>query len=183
MINLLPKSEKERLLKEKRKRLALIVNFLILLSLLSFLLSLISVKITISGEVNSLRIIVENTEKNLSNLKEIEKEIQEGNKNILKLKKSLEKKVYFCDILGEISTLLPEKIYLKNVSFNRTFESKKKKYYYLVSLSGVSEDRISLFEFKKNLEKNFQDLNFPPSNWIVPENIEFRLSFQIWPND
>lgn len=184
MINLLPKSEKEKILKEKRKKLIVILNFLILFSLFSFLLSLLIIKVTICGEINSEKVKIEGEKRIFENLKlkEIEKKLKEENINISKISKILTEKIYISEILEKISEILPEGIYLKSVSFTKNLEKKTNRYYWTISVSGFSKDRISLFKLKKNLEKekNFSDLNFPPSNWLVPENISFRFSFKIW---
>lgn len=184
MINLLPQIEKERILKEKKKRLIFIINFLILLSLFSFLLTLLAIEEKIHGEVESQKIILQ-TEKEIFkklNLEEIEKKLKEENANISKVEKILERKIYFTDILKTLTQLLPENVYFKNISLTENFDKNKNKYYYVVSVLGFSKDRVSLFELKKNLEKekSFSNLDFPPSNWITPENIDFRFVFEIW---
>ena len=48
------------------------------------------------------------------------------------------------------------------------------------SLRGFSPDREYLSQFKKNLESNasFKDVNFPPSTWVKPRDIEFSISFK-----
>lgn len=49
-----------------------------------------------------------------------------------------------------------------------------------VELSGFAAERVSLVEFKENLEMcpDFLNVDFPSKNWLMAKDIEFNINFE-----
>lgn len=175
MINLLPPRKKEILIQIEYWKLTLILGILVLVFLISFSLILLSVKTYISGKLGSEKILVEIKEKQLetSEMEDLQKKITAANQNLSKLDSFYQSQANLTKILEEISKTLPSGIYLTSFSYRKDISK--------IELSGFSPEREALFELKKNLEKekNFQEIYFPPSNWIKPIEIDFYATFKI----
>ncbi|RLC35058.1 MAG: hypothetical protein DRZ76_01200 [Candidatus Nealsonbacteria bacterium] len=177
MINLLPPQYKKYLAEEERYRIILILMVVVFLFLISLFLILFSVKIYISGEAQNQKVFVQISENKfeISETKEIEKKVQSINQTLSGLSSFYEKQPYYTDLLERVADILPEKSYftaltLKYLSADEGTE---------VFLRGFSPDREALAEFKSALEKqpDFYELDFPPSNWINPDN--FSVNFKV----
>ncbi len=173
MINLLPLKEKTELLREETKKLIVIIGVVILISLISLILILFSVKSYIWGQAEAAKIILAGAQKEFksSEFQDLQEKITLTNLSFSKLKSFYQQQSYFIETLERISNILPKTIYLYNLSLTKA----------QVSLSGFAPNRETLFEFKRTLEAQpcFQEVYFPPSSWIKPENIDFFVSFKI----
>jgi len=181
MINLLPKSEKEFLQIEETKKLIVILGAVVLGSLICLILILFSVKIYISGQAESQRIILLEAEKEFkqSESQILQEKINWANLTFSQLSSFYQQKLNFTEVLEKISKTLPPGIYLTNLSLNpltgeQDFKAAQ------ISLSGFAPDRETLFEFKKTLESevNFKEIYFPPTNWIKPAEIDFNITLK-----
>lgn len=181
MINLLSPEEKEGLLLEKKKRTAIILWILVLVFLIYLILVLFSIKIYLQSEVEVQKTLLLEGEKEdgRSEFRELQKKIDSTNLTLTKLNSFYQKKIYLTEILEKISGTLPEKTHLTSLS--AVFSSTEEKFGYTVSLSGFAPIRESLFELKKNLEKesDFKEVYFPPANWVKPADIDFFVTFEI----
>ena len=166
MINLLPPSTKENLQKEEKYRLILILGTLVLLFLFSLSLILFAVKIYISGQVESQKILVRDFQ-----AQDAEKEIKLINKKLSNLNSFYENQTSWTRFLERISGTIPEGIYLTTLSLSPP-EAR---------ITGYSPTREVLFNFKKRLEQepDFQKIDLPPSDWAKPKDIDFHLTFEI----
>lgn len=182
MINLLPPENKKELLKEEQYKIVLILGIFILFFLVSFSLILFSIKIYVSGQLEVEKEFVEQSRKEMefSEIERLEKEIGSLNEDILELELFYQNQISLTEILEEISFVLPSGVYLKTISIN---PSKEKDSKFLVSLSGFSSTRELLSEFKTNLEEKKElfkgKIDFPPSTWTKPVDIDFSLNFKI----
>lgn len=180
MINLLPSQYKKELLEERNYRLVLILGILVLLSFVSLALILFSIKIYISGQVEYQKIILSEAEREFkqSETQNLQEKIALTNLTFSKLNSFYQENLYFTKTLERISKTLPSGTYLTNLSFTPLA---REEFQVQISLSGFSPSREILFEFKKNLEteKDFQEIYFPPTNWIRPTDINFSLTFKI----
>ena len=109
-------------------------------------------------------------------IKDIQSEISKANELLGKVNVFYSKKPYFEDIISRISEAIPSGIYVNNISMVAIKEGGFK-----FSLAGLAVSRDTLFEFKSNLEKDsyFVNIDFPTSNWVKPENINFFAGFEI----
>lgn len=171
MINLLPPSEKNNLEIEKKYRLVLILCSITLFFLIALSLILFSLKIHVAGQSESQRIIVTATEKQFQNsqAQKLEADINSINENLVKLDSFYKNQANFTGFLEKISKIVPEGMYLANLSLRQKE----------VSLNGYSPTREILFEFKKRLEEEpaFEDVYFPPASWVTPE--DFTATFKL----
>jgi len=175
MINLLPIQQKEELLLEEKFKLVLILGIIILVLFISLFLILFSIKISILSEVEVQNIYFGEREKELKapQMQELEEKIKSSNLVISKLNSFYQKETDLTSILEEISKIFPEGTYLTSLSFNPSLLQ--------FSLSGFSPDREALLKFKENLEgqEKFEEIYFPPTNWMTPIDINFSVSFKL----
>jgi Tfp pilus assembly protein PilN len=175
MINLLPPQQKEELLEEERYNLVLILGILFLIFLICLILILFSIKISISGQLEAQKILLSQEEERFkgTQTQNLEEKIISSNQILSKLSSFYSRQISLTEVLEKISQSLPSGAYLTNFNFNSENNQ--------VSLSGFSPSREILLEFKKNLEKeeNFQEIYFPPSNWVKPTDIDFVVNFKI----
>ena len=180
MINLLPPGEKEELISENNKKLAMVLGNVIVISLVCLVLVLFSLKFYILGEVNYQKTILDNSEKKYQTpdfllFKQI---IQRYNSILIKVDKFYEKETYFNDALKTILMVqMPNGLSLTSITMDRTKEGDKIR----VNVSGISDSRDNLSIFKNNIEgdKKIENVYFPPEDWIKPRNINFYLTFEI----
>ena len=180
MINLLPSKEKEEILQEENWKLLMILGILLLFFLISLLLILFSVKIFITGEVEVQKILFAEREKEFKNtqMQNLQNNLTAFNKKLSQLDSFYQNQSNFSEILEEISKTLPPGVYLNNLSIA---PQGGKGGGFICNLSGFSPSRQILLVLKDNLEKekNFQEVYFPPANWVKPADINFTISFEI----
>jgi len=179
MLNLLPQKEKEELIQEESFKLILILGILILIFLICLSLILFSIGISIGGQLAIEKALLSQKETEISHLRDLEKEIKNLNLTFSKLNSFYQKNPNFVKILEITSKTLPPGTYL--TSFNFNLPAKDKKYLGEVILNGYSPTREILLEFKKNLEQEelFQEVYFPPANWVEPTDINFTVNFKL----
>lgn len=177
MINLLPPTEKDHLLKENNWKMILILGILFLFFLISFSLTLFAIKFFVSGEMNTQKIIYQEKENQFKNSKIqiLENNINSFNKQFLDLDKFYKTQPNFTIILEKILKSLPPKVNLTNVSFSYVKNEAS------FNVFGFATNRESLLELKDNLNKevSFKEINFPASNWLQPEDINFSVTFKL----
>ena len=171
--NLLPPQTKDELYEEEIKKMIIIFGILILIFLFSFTLILFAINDHISKQIDLKRTVINLEEKNseapeIQNLRE---KIISINRTLSQLDSFYQAQVRLTEIFNKISDILPSQMYLTNFSYQK--ESAQ------VSLSGFSPNREILFEFKKTLENEFPEANFPPQNWIKATDIDFQVNFKI----
>ena len=176
MINLLPESEKEIILQEGNWRLILVLGTLFLLFLMTLSLIFLSININLASELNEEKILAGAEEERLktAEMQDLEERINTLNGNLTRLNSFYGGQSDLTGILEKISETLPPGVYLKNFSYQKSSSQ--------VTLSGFSLTREALVELKANIkkEKDFKDLDFPLSNFLVkPQNIDFYLTFKL----
>ncbi|MCX6765131.1 MAG: hypothetical protein NT148_01155, partial [Candidatus Nealsonbacteria bacterium] len=138
----------------------------------------------IKNDIEISKIKLQSEEKGFEGegIKDIQIKISEANKTLLNVSGFYKKKIYFSDVIDKISKVMPGGIYLNNLSvvFDKG-DDKSNGPFFKFSLSGFVPKRDTLFELKKNLEADsyFQNIDFPTSNWVKPEDINFFISFNI----
>lgn len=192
MINLLPKEDKKTLLVEKNKKITVILCFLLLFFIICLILILFSIKTYISGRIDAKNIFLAESEKQLfqSETRELEDKIKMANNSFGRLDSFYSKNIYFSEVLEKVSAIFPEYFYVTNLSMkldikevndglNNPESIIKTERSVSVSLSGFAPTREELRLFKENLEKSFENILFPYSNWLDKENINFYVTFNI----
>jgi Tfp pilus assembly protein PilN len=171
MINLLPLEEKKFLETEKNWRLIIILGSLILMFLIYLILILSTIKLSMSGNLRSQQIMIDTEEKELKKpeIQDIQEKITSVNQNLSKLKNFYQEQVSLTDIFEKISKTLSPGMYLINLAYQKDASK--------FSLSGSAPNKETLFEFKKNLEKEFKEVSLSNQSWIDPAN--FQVTFKI----
>lgn len=153
----------------------MILGIIILAFLVSFIFILISIKISLSAEIDIQKINFEQKEKELGDpaLREIENKIISANAVFSDLNSFYQEQIDSVFVFDRIFNALPAGIYLKNLSFNSVSSQ--------ISIAGFSPTREILLKLKENLEKetSFSEVYFSPTNWIEPVDIDFSLNFKI----
>ena len=177
MINLLPPEQKEELLLREQKNLILILGILFLSFLISLSLILLSIKISLSGDLEIQKMTLKDREKEISSNRELEEKIKNSNQVLSNLDSFYQSQFNLTQILEKISRLLPSGTYLTNLNLNPLQKEKGIQ----ISLSGFCQNREILLSFKENLEKegSFSEIYFPPENWIKPNDINFIVTFKL----
>jgi len=175
MINLLPPQQKRELLREEKWKLILTLGIIFLLFFLFLSLALFFIKIYILGELENWKTILEIEEKKfkVSEIQDFQKKITLINRNLSGLDSFYQGQADLTKILEKISQILPPGVYLSSLSWQKGTAQ--------LGISGFASLRENLFELKKNLEKekDFEEIYFPPSNWVKPKDIDFYVVFKI----
>jgi len=173
MINLLPPKYKEELKREENFNLLFILEILFLAFSISLTLVLFSIKFHLAGVVEEQKIFYEGKNKEFSQLKSVESELNSINKTLVKVDSFYKEQFELTDFLERISKFLPPGIYLTSFSYE---EGEKK-----INLSGFSSTVKQLLEFKNILEKqsDFKEVVFPTTVWLQLKDIDFNISFKI----
>ncbi len=178
MINLLPPKEEKRIEEERKKKITVILSFLLLFFVVFLGIMLLSLDIYLSKRVRHYREKLEVEESvDRQEVKEIKDEIKEANKELGNLKEHYSRRKDYSSLLEKIDGLLPSNIYLNN--FSAILSETEKGSLIKVSLSGLALKREDLFRLKKKLEGEFEEVSFPPANWVQASDINFSSSFNI----
>jgi len=180
MINLLPPEAKKDLKKEESWKLYLTLCFLVFIFFICFSLILLSVKNFISGESESQRILLKQGESELENPQRhnLQSDLINFNNSFIQINKFYKEQFSSAEILTQISSIVPMGIRFTNLSISRSGEKIDE---VSCNISGFSPNRDTLLNFKEKLEteENFEEINFPPSNWVKPVDINFNINFKI----
>jgi len=182
MINLLPPQEKTNLQKEENWKLTMILGILVLVFLICLFLILFSIKIFISGEIEVQKIIFSQREEEFKNpqMQNLQKNLNSFNRTLSQLDSFYQSQPNLTGILEKFSKTFPTRIYLTNLSLSPRLKDGEERQL-TCDISGYSPTREILLEFKKNLEKEeqFEEVYFPPANWVQSKDINFTVSFKV----
>jgi len=160
----------------------MILGTLVLIFFICFSLILLSIKIFISGEVETQKILVEQKEKELltPQMQTLQQNLTAFNRTLFQLESFYQNQFKTTETLEKISMVFPLGIYLTNLSISP--EAKKGGGWQAnCNISGFSPSREKLLELKENLEKegSFQEVYFPPVSWMKAASINFTASFKL----
>jgi len=179
MINLLPQKQKDELKQEENFKLTLILGIVTLASLICFALILFSIKISIGGQLSYQKIFLEQKKAESSQLQNLEEKMKSLNSILKELNSFYQNEANLVEVSRLISGFLPREVYLTTLHFNKAAGLEKEKYSGEVFLAGFAPSRETLTVFKKNLEKEFKEVYFPPENWVKPTDISFTATFKL----
>lgn len=180
MINLLPQKEKEERSFEQAKKLEIILEAIVLISVVCLILVLLSVDFYILGESVSRKFILKQAESQYKTTDFLKyKNILQGyNKNIAKVDSFYKNEAPIGSAIKKVAEIeRPAGVYFNSLSLNRGENNNRIQ----VSISGNSDTRDNLLIFKRNIEKEdgVSNSNFSPESWINPTAISFNLTFEI----
>ena len=187
MINLLPPLEKAVLNEEKNARLAAVLGIVAVVCLLSMTAILISINVYLQAQAQSQAIIFEEASKQFrgSELRGLEQEITDINRSFTNLKEFYERKPYLiADVLERVNRVVPEAVSLDEISFSVSQPAEQEKSATTTAqifLSGLAVKRSLIFDFKRDLEalSFFNEVYFPPEDWVNPENARFSVKLKM----
>jgi len=169
MINLLPQYWQKKLDDEENVKTIAILGIILVVTLLLFAVMLYLAKVKYSGELKAGEIVIAEKKSQMEMLEvnAAEKSIVDYDSLVLEVDKFYKKKTRVTDVFLKVADALPSGVYL--TSFN--YSSGK------IELRGFAPEREKLVAFKGNLEKekDLSDVNFPSSNWLTAQNIDFMV--------
>ncbi|PJB99243.1 MAG: hypothetical protein CO077_02775 [Candidatus Nealsonbacteria bacterium CG_4_9_14_0_8_um_filter_35_12] len=173
LTNLLPPRNKAELFEEEVKNLIIILGILFFIFLFSFTLILFEIQNYISEQVDSEKITMDLEKKRVedSETQNLRAKIISLNKTLAQLNSFYQEQNKLAEVLNKISEILPPQMYLTNFSYQKELNQ--------VSLSGFSPTKEILYDFNKNLEKEFSNVYFPLQNWVKSTDIDFQATFKI----
>ena len=183
LINLLPPKYKEELRQEENFRLALILGILVLSFFLCFSMLLVSIRIYLAGEINAQKVVVEAQRKEGEELRL--QEIRKLNEEVKGASSFYEKRIVVSDIVERISSALPANVRLSSLLYAPSAQTAKgdspTASRAKIGLAGFAPRTEDLLEIRTNLEQDslFKNFQFPPSNWVRAENINFSFDFEL----
>jgi Tfp pilus assembly protein PilN len=183
MINLLSPQSKEDLLREEHFKIILILGIIAVAFLICLVLNIFYIKIHLSGQIEEQKFFLEAEEKKfqVSGTQKIESEILSLNKELKNLEYFYKKKFSVTSVIEKIFNTLPAGLYLERLNYSPLQQTSKENNLAQISLSGFSPTREDLIKFRENLENEeiFNEVNFPPSNWVEPIDIKFSVTFKL----
>lgn len=183
MINLLPPQYKKELKGEEWFRLVLILGLLILLFFVCLSLSLLSIRVYVSGEIQTQQILVESQSKEGGALHR--ERIQEVNAIMAGISSLYAKRLSFVDILERISGALPSSAHLTAFTYTPLAKSGENNGENAakaqITLAGFAPRVEDLLEFRSKLEQDplFGNFQFPHANWVRAADIDFSFTFEL----
>lgn len=180
MINLLPPEEKKELILEKNKKLVLVLGNILMVSLVSFILVLASLKFYILQDLSYYKNILAGSAKSYQtpDSQSYDDVIVKYNAKLLDIDTFYKKEISINDALKTLFNISrPGGLYFTNLAIERPVDTGKTK----ITIAGVSETRDGLLAFKSNLEGNprVENIYFPPESWVRPANINFTITLSI----
>lgn len=176
MINLLPPKQKEDLRKERQLKIALILGLILSAVFISQALLLFLIKNHLAAGLEIQKIYSRERAEELKApaFKELEDKIKSSGLVFVNLDSfyRAEGKTGAVGLLEKIPIVLVKGIYLTSLDFD--LKSRQ------VSLAGFAPTREKLLNLRENLEKEktFDDIYFPPENWLSPADINFSATFK-----
>jgi len=168
-IDLLPQQRKQEIRRKKIFHKILRGEFLFFLPICIFICILLSTYYTIILQRNSSSIFYmsQQSQDEYQKLDKYEKKFKEINEKDSLLAKIKSGHLYWKNVLVELSNIIPDNVYLNNISNNN----------YAVFLAGKAGSRDDLIKLKDNLEASqcFQNVNVPLSNLVVKNDIDFQI--------
>jgi len=179
MINLLPPKEKQELLFQNTQKLVVVLGSVVLISLVSLILVLASVKFYILSEINYQKLILNSTEKKYQTPDFLSSKdlIKKYNEALAKASSFYKKEVRASGAVHALAGIpRPSGVYLTNINIEKNKETNKLK----ASISGFADTRENLMLFKEGVEENnrIKNVDFPPNNWIKPRDLTFYFTFE-----
>jgi Tfp pilus assembly protein PilN len=187
MINLLSQKAKQELRQEQRLRLLLVFLFMFTVAFVSFALMLGVVKVSIARSLLLQGSKIALFQERFSKDNLVLADIQEFNETTSQISRFLKNSRSISLILESLEEIVPSGIHLTAFDYDppgvQTQQGETTQVQARISVAGFAKTRETLFAFRENLEKNplFSGLEFPASNWVLPQDISFSFHISIVP--
>jgi Tfp pilus assembly protein PilN len=180
MINLLPLSEKQNLLAERQLKIALILGVVLLFFSAALVLVLAAVDLSVYSQSQAEQALLNYKKEEFSETgaQDFKNEIADMNTTLDSLNSFYNTKIDMTALIGKISALLPEGVYLESLSVGQDSDNKN---VFLASLSGKAPKIDDVIEFNDNLKNSSEvsQISFPSNTWLGMEDITFNVTFLI----
>lgn len=180
MLHLLTESQKNKVIKEYRLRLAVIICTFIIFICLTGLALLLPSYLSAIGRVNSIKDINQQKKESIAVLKKngFEDKIKKVDNGLKALKisiKILTPREAYDKIVGS----LPLGVSVDRYTYNLLDDSKAS-----ISISGLAGDRDKLMEFQSRLKSNpeFKGIDVPLASFTKKTDLSFSLNFNVVEN-
>jgi Tfp pilus assembly protein PilN len=142
-------------------------------------LVLVSINVSTAANLEAQKITSENKKKNLeiSDIADLKKKINEANQGLADLSDFYQQNPSFTGFLENISGLVPDGIYLNNISINPIEKEYNVFQIYIAGYAPFVEDVI-LFSDNLKEDKNISEISFPRDTWLENENFLFSVTFK-----
>lgn len=174
-MNLLPPQEKDFLKKEEKLKVMLVLEIVFSFFLIFLFMCLLATKIILGAELEGANIALSAERENFIKTQptEFQNKVVLLSQDIDKLDNFYKNQINVSEASQVIAEILPEGVYLTNFTWQK---SNKK-----IEITGFAPQRDNLFELQRNLREKgiFENIDFPQSNWIKPNNIEFLATFNL----
>ena len=172
-VNLLPSEAQTEIRYERIRSRFLNMSLWISISLVVLVVLMLAARIYLKSEssrVNSLIIFQEELVSQEEN-QALKKELAEFNSHLSNLIKFEDGHAFWSEVLIELARITPADIAIDALTADR--EDKK------MTVIGFAQTRDSVLQFRRNLLDSafFEDVNFPLSNLIRPNEVSFRYTF------
>ncbi len=182
MINLLPEKNKKRLkIRENwKKGFLVILFFLVFLVIVSGIISLYRIKIEKEAKMMEKKLAGKVREIHSPEFKGFQERITGLNKNLVNAEEFIKREILVSEVLEKISNIMPEEIFLESFSYQKKIDEETKTIEGKFYLSGFSEKREGLLEFREKLQGvGFFNIYFMPDSWVKKEKAPFSFSFKV----
>lgn len=180
MINLLPPQQQEELRRYRIKKITIALGVIGTTFLVVLALVLLTLTIHLRGEVEYQSSVLETKrgESKTDEIESIQDEFSDYNEKVSKLQKFYKQQDHPSKFLKELDSVLPPSVYLTSLSYNKVEGGE---YQARVRLSGYCPSRETLLGLKNKIDEKAEwgELELPPSNWVKPADISFKLNFKI----
>jgi len=172
-INLLPEEKKNKIKRKKRISTIIKQEILFLSAIFFLIVILFDINFILKFQLNSLEknYSLEQSQSKYQELKKYEDKFKKINLKTVLLYDIEKDQLYWSRIFYELDKIIPDGILINNISNSG----------YKVSLAGKSVKRENLLKFQENINASqcLSDVNFPLSNLVTKENVNFQIDFKI----
>lgn len=182
MINLLPSFAKKELRAQERMRLLIILLYSVFGAVLCFTLALASLQIFMENRLQESRFPLDSAKEELARKSVSLQSIEQFNWQVNSLSAFFQKRASQTAVLERLASLKPEGIVFSVFSYTAptvvAVGDQQRQDPAKISVSGFAPTRDVLLEFREHLQNDssFQNVQFPPSNWVSPFDITFSFT-------
>lgn len=172
-LNLLPQEKKNEIKRNRFFARILREEILFLLPLIVFIFFLLNIYYVLNYQYESLTAaaMAGKSQDKYQELNKYEDKFKEINGSVDLISKLQSNHLKWFGIMGELSVMTPDGIYLSELSTKN----------YQIFLLGKARSRDDLLNFKGKLESSscFQNINVPLSNLVVKEDVDFQMDLMV----
>lgn len=172
-LNLLPPEEKENIRLDLLNQRIIIIGGYLIAAFLIFIVLLAVNLMIINFKISKSQNNFQNLQKKFAveGFKDVQNELKNINNKIKNIDQIQRNYPYYSTVIEKIIAIIPISAQINNISATGNH----------INLAGFAISRDSVVNIKDTLEKSsdFKNINYPLSNFLQAENINFSFSFDI----